>query len=108
MSSWEPCWVPFSAMEPPDIIKNCIRSPFTLMWARTGMVWFCSMDFKKELARKSLHLPGLFFLLLGRYAPLLSVALLAALILLYLASLWIRKRGGRGILLISDLTERLQ
>jgi dolichol kinase len=66
------------------------------------------MDFKKESIRKSLHLPGLFFLFLGKHHPLLSMGLLATLILLYLMSLGIRNRGGRGIPLVSDLTERLQ
>jgi dolichol kinase len=66
------------------------------------------MDFKKELARKSLHLPGLFFLFLGKYYPLLSIGLLTSLILLYFVSLGIRSHGGRGIPFISDLTKRLQ
>src|SRR5262249_26482817 len=89
-------------------IKSCTPLPYNPTWVRTVMVWFCSMDFKKELARKSLHLPGLFFLFLGKYRPLFSVVLLAALIFLYLISLWIRSRGGRGIPLVSNLTERLQ
>src|SRR5262245_30747075 len=62
----------------------------------------------EEILRKSLHLPGLFFLFLAYYSRALSICLLAFLIALYFLSWSLQRWKGVGIPLISHLTERLK
>ncbi len=63
------------------------------------------MPFKKELFRKLLHLPGLFFLFLSKEHFLLSVFLLTLLIFLYFASWFLEhSKKAHGIFAVSHLT----
>ncbi len=66
------------------------------------------MNFKKEIIRKSLHLPGILFLFLGQKNLLLSLGLLSLLILLYYFSIFLKKRAGIGIPLVEQLTQELK
>jgi phytol kinase len=62
------------------------------------------MTFKKELARKSLHFSGIFFLFLGKNHKVFSIFALSILILLYLLSLLLAHQTGHGIPGIHTLT----
>lgn len=66
------------------------------------------MTFRRELLRKSLHLPGLIFLFLGKAHFSFSIGLLSSLIALYLISHLLESRTGRGIPVISTLTDLLK
>ncbi len=66
------------------------------------------MDFKKEILRKSLHLPGLFFLFFSRENYLLSIFLLTFLIGIYFMAVLLEREGRAGLPMISFLIKRLK
>lgn len=78
------------------------------MSGRSLFQFFKDRTYKKELARKSLHLPGLFFLYLGKDHRTVSISLLGILIVLYLLSFLIEKQKGQGLPFIATLTHLLK
>lgn len=66
------------------------------------------MNFKKEVLRKSLHVPGVLFLLLALHFYWSSVLILSFLVVLYFISFYLREMKGKGLPLIDDITQFLK
>jgi len=66
------------------------------------------MNFKREVLRKSLHVPGVLFLLLSHYHYWTSLFLLLFLISAYFLSTYLHEKKGAGLPLMGDLTQFLK
>lgn len=66
------------------------------------------MNFKKEVLRKSLHVPGVLFLLSSYYYYWSTLLLLLLLIVLYFISLYLHETKGIGLPLMDELTQFLK
>lgn len=66
------------------------------------------MNFKKEVLRKSLHVPGILFLVIAHYFYWTSLLLLLLLIIAYFISLYLHETKGIGIPLMDELTQFLK
>ncbi len=66
------------------------------------------MNFKKEVLRKSLHVPGVLFLLCSYYYYWPTLFALLLLIVLYFISLYLHETKGNGLPLMDTLTQFLK
>ncbi len=66
------------------------------------------MSFKKEVLRKSLHTPGVLFLLLSSYYYWTSLFILLLLIVSYFISIYLHEKRGIGLPYMDELTQFLK
>lgn len=66
------------------------------------------MNFKKEVLRKSLHLPGVLFILSATYFYWSSLLILSFLVLTYFLSYHLQKTRGKGLPVFGKLTQFLK
>lgn len=78
------------------------------MWEKTATVCYFTMNFKKEVLRKSLHTPGVLFLLLSYYYYWTSLFVLLLLIVSYFISTYLHDKRGIGIPYMDELTQFLK
>ncbi len=62
------------------------------------------MNFKKEIIRKSLHVPGVLFLILAHYSYWSSILVLSFLVVAYFISVYLQELQGSGLPVIGDIT----
>ncbi len=66
------------------------------------------MNFKKEVLRKSLHLPGLLFILTAHYHYWVTLLVVAFLVVTYFISYYLQKSRGKGLPVFGSLTQFLK
>ena len=66
------------------------------------------MNFKKEVLRKSLHLPGVLFILTAHYHYWASLLILSFLVVTYFISYYLQTSRGKGLPVFGTLTQFLK
>jgi len=66
------------------------------------------MNFKKEVLRKSLHLPGVLFIVSAHYHYWASLLILAFLVVTYFISYYLQKTRGKGLPVFGTFTQFLK
>lgn len=66
------------------------------------------MNFKKEVLRKALHLPGVIFILTAYYHYWATLLVLSFLVVTYFISYYLQKSKGKGLPVFGSLTQFLK